>query len=277
MPDIGVFHPQIVHFVVALGIVGVVFRLVSLTGRLPWTREAATVLLLAAAVSAVAAAKSGDQAHGVAERIPGARDAVHEHEEAGEWARNILIVIGLLEVTGVALRRKAAVAKWVFVASGLVGLAGVAALYEAGEHGGELVYGYAGGVGTRSGNPEDVRRLLIAGLYHEARLAREGGRKEDAARLTDELARQVPDDPGVALLRIESQIQDRSDAAGALAALATFPVPADDPRLAIRVGTLRASAYIAAGHPDSARSLLAALAQQYPDSRSVQDALAKLP
>src|SRR5690606_2299150 len=70
MPDIGVFHPQIVHFVVALGIVGVVLRLVSLTGKLPWTRQAATVLLLVAAVSAVAAAKSGDQAHGMVERIP---------------------------------------------------------------------------------------------------------------------------------------------------------------------------------------------------------------
>lgn len=277
MPDIGVFHPQIVHFVVALGIMGVVFRLVSITGLLPWTRQAATVLLLVAAVSAVAAAKSGDQAHGMVERIPGARDAVHEHEEAGEWARNIFIVIGLLEVAGVALRRKAVAAKWLLVASGIVGIAGVAALYEAGEHGGELVYGYAGGIGTRSGKPEDVRRLLVAGLYHEARVAREGGRKEDAARLTDELARQVPDDPGVALLRIESQIQDRNDAQGALAALAVFPVPADDPRLAIRVGMLRADAYVAAGHADSARSALTALAQQYPDSRWVQDALAKLP
>lgn len=277
MPDIGVFHPQIVHFVVALGIVGVIFRLVSLTGMLPWTRQAATVLLLVAAVSAVAAAESGDQAHGMAERIPGARDAVHEHEEAGEWARNVFIVIGLLEVAGVALRRKVVAAKWVLVASGLVGIAGAAALYEAGEHGGELVYGYAGGIGTRSGKPEDVRRLLIAGLYHEARVARESGRKEDAARLTDELARQVPGDPGVALLRIESQIQDRNDAIGALAALAAFPVPADDPRLAIRVGILRADAYVAAGHPDSARSSLAALSQQYPDSRWVQDALAKLP
>src|SRR5690606_23242188 len=137
------------------------------------------------------------------------------------------------------------VAKWVLVASGLVGIAGAAALYEAGEHGGELVYGYAGGIGTRSGKPEDVRRLLIAGLYHEARVARESGRQEDAARLTDELARQVPGDPGVALLRIESQIQDRNDAIGALAALAAFPVPADDPRLAIRVGILRADAYVA--------------------------------
>lgn len=277
MPEIGVFHPQIVHFVVALGIAGVIFRLVSITGLLPWTRQAATVLLLVVAVAGVAAAESGDQAHGMAERIPGVRDAVHEHEEAGEWARNVFILIGVLELAGVALRKRAVVAKWLFVASGLVGIAGIAALYEAGEHGGELVYGYAGGVGTRSGEPEDIRRLLIAGLYHQARVAREGGRGEEAGRLTDELARQLPDDQGVALLRIESLIRDRHDPAGALAALAAFPVPADDPRLAIRVGTLRADAFVAAGHPDSARSTLTALSQQFPESQWVKDALDQLP
>ncbi len=277
MPEIGVFHPQIVHFVVALGIAGVIFRLVSITGLLPWTRQAATALLLVVAVAGVAAAESGDQAHGMVERIPGVRDAVHEHEEAGEWARNVFILIGVLELAGVALRKRTVAAKWLFVASGLVGIAGVAALYEAGEHGGELVYAYAGGVGTRSGEPEDVRRLLIAGLYHQARVARDGGRGEEAARLTDELARQLPDDQGATLLRIESLIRDRNDPAGALAALAAFPVPADDPRLAVRVGMLRADAFVAAGHPDSARGTLTALSQQFPESRWVKEALDKLP
>jgi hypothetical protein len=32
-------------------------------------------------------------------------------------------------------------------------------LYEAGEHGADLVYGYAGGVGTRYGDTADVTRL----------------------------------------------------------------------------------------------------------------------
>lgn len=275
MPEIGVFHPQIVHFVVALGVVGVLFRLVSLTGRFAWTRPAATVLLLLAALSAVAAVISGDQAHGPAERIPGAREAVHEHEEAGEWARNLLLGIALLELAALALNKRPA-AKWLLVASGVAGLATLAAVYKAGEHGGEVVYRYAGGVGTRSGAPADVQRLLVAGLYHQARAARDSGRSEEAARLTEELARQRPDDPSVALLAIESRIKDRQDPAGALVALAGFPVPADDRRLAMRVGMLRADAWVAAGQPDSARAVLTALAQQFPDAPFIQGALDRL-
>ncbi len=83
MPDIGTFHPIIVHFVVALLFVGVAMRVVSLTGKLSFTKSAATVLILLGTVATILAARSGDDAHGPAERIPGARDAVHEHEEAG--------------------------------------------------------------------------------------------------------------------------------------------------------------------------------------------------
>lgn len=275
MPEIGVFHPQIVHFVIGLGIVGVLFRLVSLTGLVSWTRPAATALLLLAAVSAATAVIPGDQAHGPAERIPGAREAVHEHEEAGEYTRNIFLVIGLLELAAVALRQRQA-GKWLLVASGIVGIAGIGALYKTGKYGGEVVYEHAGGVGTRSGDPEDVQNLLVAGLYHQARLARDSGRAQEAARLTDELVRQRPDDPGVALLGIESQLTDRRDAGGALAALARFPLPPDEPRLAIRVGMLRADAHVALGQPDSARAVLTALSQQYPQARFVRDALERL-
>ena len=52
LPDIGVFHPQVVHFVIALLIAGVVFRLVSLTGKLTFTGPAAAVLLLAGTLAA---------------------------------------------------------------------------------------------------------------------------------------------------------------------------------------------------------------------------------
>src|SRR3989304_957149 len=98
MPDIGVFHPQIVHFAVALLFAGVFARWVSLTGKLPWIGPGATALLLAGALAL------------------GGRPGVRQ---------------GLL------------------VASGVVGLAGGVALFEAAEHGGDIVYSYAGGVGIR--------------------------------------------------------------------------------------------------------------------------------
>jgi uncharacterized membrane protein len=277
MPDIASFHPQLVHFVIGLGIAGVVLRLLSLTGRVQWSRNAAPWFLIIAAIASVVAAESGDQAHDLAERIPGVRDAVHEHEEAGEYARNLLLAVGLIELVALALRRSERVAHWLLMASGLVGIGACAALYSAGEHGGLLVYSYAGGVGTRTGDPADVRRLLIAGLFHEARLARDSGHADEAARLTEELGRQAQDDPAVKLLAIESQLKDRNDPKGALAALADLQTPEEDRFSTIRKGLLTADAHVALGQPDSARLVLTDLAQRFPQARSVQDALHRLP
>lgn len=276
MPDIGPWHPVLVHFVIGLGFAGVSLRLASLTGRAAWTRPAASALLLTAALVSLAAAKSGTQAHGLAERIPGAEDAVHEHEELGEKTRNLFLVVAAFELTALALRQKPRVVRGLHLASGLVGIATAVVLYEAAEHGGRLVYSFAGGVGTRSGDAEDTRRLLIAGLYHEAREAREAGRFDEAARLTDELARQLPGDPGVALLVIGSTLRDRHQPDQALAALKSLPLPTG-PWGDISRGVLTSEAWIALGQPDSARAVLADLARRFPQSRSVKEATAKLP
>lgn len=276
MPDIGAFHPQLVHFVIALGIIGVAFRVVSLTGRVAWTGPAAAVLLLMAAGASVIAAEAGDQAHELAEQIPGVRPAMHDHEEAGEWARNILVLVGLLEVGAIALRKKEKLAKGLLVGSALVGLAGVGALYRAGDFGGKLVYSYAGGVGTRAGDAGDVHRLLIAGLFHQARVARDSSRFDESARLTEELVRQAPDDPNVRLLGAESLLRDRKDPNAALAAIAAIPVPPDSRFFAVEKDLLASEALAAAGQKDSARALLNALAQKFPNSRWIKDAIAKV-
>jgi uncharacterized membrane protein len=275
MPNIGPFHPQLVHFVVALGLAGVALRLVSLTGRAAWTRPAGSTLLLITALASVVAAQSGTDAHESAEHIPGVRDAVQDHEELGEDARDLFLLVGLLEVAALAMRKQDRLARGLYLASGVAGVVAAAVLYDAAEHGGTLVYSYAGGIGTRTGDTADVHRLLIAGLYHEARVSREARRSDDAARLTDELARQLPNDPNVSLLVIESTLEDRHDPAGALAALAALPVPNENPRFEITKGMLTAKALVAAGHPDSAHALLTALSGKYPNSGALSRALAE--
>jgi uncharacterized membrane protein len=284
MPDIASFHPQIVHFVVVLGMLGVGLRLLALASQFvasatsaePRLSAASLICLLGAAGASVAAATSGDQAHGPAERIPGVRDAVVEHEELGERTRNLLLAVAGLELLALALGKKEGARRVLHIVSGATGVVAAFYLYEAAEHGGKLVYSYAGGVGTRSGDPADIQRLLVAGLYHAARTEREAGRAEEAARLTAELARQRPEDPAVSLLAIQSFIEDRKDPAAALAALDTLTVPAEDPRLGTRIGLLRSQALIAGGQPDSARAVLEDLARRYPESRMVKEALEKL-
>ena len=266
MPNIGAYHPVIVHFAIALVILGVVFRWVSLTGRAPFTAPAAATLLILGAAAAFLAVHSGTDSHGPVERIPGVRQAVMDHEDAGHWARNVFLVVALLEIAAlVAKKRSVQIARVALWGSAVVGIFGFAAILKAADKGGDLVYDYAGGVGIRSGDTTDVNRLYLAGLYQSAQQARAQHDSARAATLFDQLEREFPNDTIVRLLAIESLVRDRDNGRAALTALARFPARADDRRLQLRVGFLKADAYVAAGKPDSARAVLEQLRSTYPD------------
>jgi len=278
MPNIGAYHPVIVHFAIALLILGVVFRWVSLTGRAPFTGGSAATLLLLGTVAALLAAHSGLDAHGPVERIPGVRQAVVDHEEAGKWARDVFLVVALLEIVALAAgRRRVQVARVALWASAVVGIFGAAAIVKAADRGGDLVYSYAGGVGTRSGDSADVTRLYLAGLYQSAQQARAEHDSARAAELFGKLELEFPNDTNVRLLAIESLVRDRREGRLALARLARFPVSPDDRRLRLRVGFLKADAYVAAGKPDSARAVLEQLGTAFPDMQQrIQDRIAQI-
>jgi uncharacterized membrane protein len=273
-PNFAATHPQVVHFVVALLIIGVLFRLVALSGKVKWTGPAATALLVMGGIASWVAAKSGTAAHGPVERIPGARDAVEEHEEWGERTRNVFVGVAALELVALALG--AGAARTVRAVSGLVGLAGLYVLYEAAEHGGELVYAYAGGVGIRSGNPEDVSRLLVAGLYNESQTARKAGKGDDANRLIQMLVERNPTDLTTRLMWAESLLLDKKDPAAALAASDSIQVKPDDARFRPRRDMLVADALRQSGRVDSARVVLQATATQFPTNVRVKAKLDSL-
>lgn len=281
MPNIASFHPQIVHFIVVLGFIGVGLRILSIFVKVDWIKPVATLALLAAAVSAVLAVKSGDEAHRPAESIPGAREAVQKHEAMGERTRNLFLIVAGFEILALAMAKREKVRRLALVGSALTGVAAAYFLFEAAEHGGEVVYNYAGGVGTRSGHPEHVENLLVAGLYQAAQADRAAGDTASAARLTEELARQRPNDLTVQLLAARSLLIDRRDPAAALAALSQIAVPEGNVRAALQVGVLRSDAYVGLGQVDSARAVLAHLLQEYPDNQMVQrvagEATEKLP
>jgi uncharacterized membrane protein len=269
MPNLAAFHPQIVHFVVSLLILGVALRVISLIGRPRFVSPAATMLILLGTGAAVLAVKSGTDAHGPVERIPGARAMVMEHEELGKMARNIFLGVAALEllVLGVAWRPTTArYLRFAQGASALVGLWGSVQLYEAAEHGGELVYNYAGGPGLRSGNPDDVGRLLLAGLYNQSVADRKAGNAAASASLIDEMARRFPGDTTVRFLHVESLLLDRKDYPAALAAVDSISVAPTDVRQRSRQATLKADIYLALGKPDSARAVLAPVVAAFPQS-----------
>jgi uncharacterized membrane protein len=264
-------HPQIVHFTIVLTIVGVIFRLVSLLDRRWWVGPAAATLLIFAAVSSVISVRSGTAAHAPVERAPGARPAVMEHEEWGERTQSILIVLGMIELAGLILRNWPKV-QVVHGLAAVVGLGAVFAVYETGEHGGELVYAYAGGVGLRSGDPKDVERLLLAGSYHQAMADRAAGRTSQAIELIDAAAARFTSDPEVQMLAAESQLVDRKDPQGAVDALTKLQLPTGNRFMAFRWATLLADAYEALGRKGDARLALEAVLKEFPNPRLQQRA-----
>ena len=272
----GALHPQVVHFTIVLTIVGVAFRLVSLVGKPAFASPAATTLLLLAAAASVVSVRSGTAAHGPVERAPGARPAVMAHEEWGERTQTALLIVGAIEVLGLLMRRAPTV-RVVRSVAAVAGLAAVACVYEAGAHGGELVYGYAGGVGIRSGDPKDVERLLLAGYYHQALAERSAGRRAQAAELLSAAAARFPADPEVQMLAADSWLRDRQDPQGALDALATVTLPAGNRFMAFQYATLQADAYEALGRKDAAAASLEAVLKTFPNPRLQQrvDALRK--
>lgn len=262
-------HPQIVHVTIVLALVGVAFRLLSLVARVSFAGPAAAVLLIAAAASSIPSVQSGVDAHGPVERVPGARPAVVEHEEWGERARNVLLVLGAIELLGLVLRKTPKV-RMVHAASAVVGLVAAFAVYEAGEHGGELVYAYAGGVGIRSGDPKDVERLLVAATYHQAQIDRKDGRADDAASLIAVTAKRMPSDPEMQMFAAESLLVDRKNPQGALEALVAVTPPEGNRLLIGRKATLQADAYEAAGQKDQAIAVLEKTVAAFPNPRMQQ-------
>jgi uncharacterized membrane protein len=259
MPNIAAFHPQLVHFVIGLLIVGVIMRVISLTGKLRFTVPAGLALILIGTIAAWLAVRSGVDAHGPVERIPGARDLVVHHEEKGILTRNIFFLVSALELIAFAMTRRANLVRkayWVFVASAVVGLFGVTQLYETAEHGGELVYSYGGGPGLRTGDPADNERLLLAGLYNQAMADRKAGRNAQAAELMAMMAKRYPLDTTAQILNAESLLLDAKKPTEALSALNLVAIAPSDARMIARVATLKANIYLALGAPDVAKQTL---------------------
>ena len=271
MPNLAQFHPQTVHFVIALLGVGIALRLIScippVTRRFSFVSPAATLLLVLGAIASALAVKSGEDAHGPVERIPGVRDAVIEHEEYGKSTRNVFLTVAAIELIMLGLARRestAKYAKYAMYASCAGCVFGIQPWFEAGEHGGELVYSYGGGPGLRTGKPEDIERLLLAGLYNQSRIDRREKRFAQSAALMKEMASRWPNDTEVRLAWVESLIIDAKDYPAAVRAADSTAVAPTDVRMGARKANLKADAYVAMNNKDSARAVLSAASTAFP-------------
>jgi uncharacterized membrane protein len=105
MPDIGFYHPLVIHFVIALLIVGVTFRWGSFTTFIPFASGAAVALIVLGTLAAVVAVRSGEDASVFAEALPGTASAVASHARRATVARNVFLVVAGLEVAALCATR----------------------------------------------------------------------------------------------------------------------------------------------------------------------------
>jgi len=273
---LGAFHPQVVHFAIALVFAGVAFRLLSLA-RLAFAGPAATTLILLGTLASWAAAYTGTAAHGPVERIPGVRAQVIEHEKWGQRTRNLFAVISLIELAAlVTARRQSPRAHALSVIAAVAGLAGLAAMYETAQHGGALVYSYAGGVGIRTGAVDDVNRLFVAGAYQQALQDRQAGRSDQAMQLVELAAARFPSNLELQLVAAEWTTDVKRDPASALQRLEALQIPSADTRSRVRAGLARAGALVAQGNRDGAKAVVQTLLAEFPNNRQLERRLAEL-
>jgi predicted Zn-dependent protease len=138
------------------------------------------------------------------------------------------------------------------------------------------VYSYAGGVGIRSGDPADVNRLMIAGVYHQANQDRQAGNGNASTALVEATARRFPEHLELQLFAAEWQTDVRKDPAAALQRLDALAVAQAEPRLRVRAGILRANALAAQGNVDGAKAVLQTLKTENPTNQQIQRRLDEL-
>lgn len=273
MPDLGFYHPIVIHFAIGLLAGGVVLRGLSLVRRDAFAGPAAATLIFLAAAASVAAARSGQDASVAVESAPGIAAAVRSHEEWGERTRNVALLAAAIELATLAWRARPLARATSLLGAG-VGLLALVCVIETGKLGGELVYAHAGGVGIRSGDPADVGRLLLAGLFYQADADEQAGRPRDAARLLQIAAQRFPSDPAVQVRAAQALLEDANDPRGALALLDRGATIAE-PRLRFRHGWLTADALDALGRRGEARAALERLEREFPENARLRDRLAR--
>lgn len=145
-------HPAVVHFPIALLLVGSAVAVVAVFVRrwhLPWL---AALLLLIGAAGAVVAVGTGEQEEEMVETASAAAEQVlDEHEEWGEMTRNLALAAAVFAVAAAFAARVRIVGVGLSVVAALLALGSAYAVAQAGHFGGELVYRHGVGVNTAAG------------------------------------------------------------------------------------------------------------------------------
>jgi len=141
--DLTHLHPMIVHFPIALLIVGFLFDIAgSITKRESFTQTAFYLIILGA-LGVIAAFITGDQAGSGITEEGALKQALENHEDAATITIWIVSIAAAFRIALVLLKKFKGVLKMVSLALFLIAVMSIA---RTGYYGGELVYKHAAGV-----------------------------------------------------------------------------------------------------------------------------------
>lgn len=143
MIDLTHIHPMIVHFPIALLILGFLSEVVGLISKKEFFDDAAFLLLITGALGAVAAVLSGSYAAGGLEEAGTLKQAVEIHQGAAELAMWLALVAAAFRIVLAFTKKYTGFLRYVAVFLFLITVLAVA---RAGYYGGELVFKHAAGV-----------------------------------------------------------------------------------------------------------------------------------
>ncbi len=143
MPDLSHIHPMLVHFPIALLIVGFLSETIGLFVKKEFFSTAGFYLLLLGAVGAAAAYLTGEQAGDGITEIGALKLALESHEGAAELTLWLAGIAAAVRVMIVVFKKYSGIYR---TAAYVLFLCAVLSVARTGFYGGELVYKHAAGV-----------------------------------------------------------------------------------------------------------------------------------
>lgn len=160
-------HPAVVHFPIALLLLGAAVAVLAIFVRRWHLPLFAAVLLSLGAIGAVAATVTGEEEEEKVEHaMPSVEPLLEEHAEWGERARNAGMVAAFFAVAAAIAAGKPAGGRVLSVLTACAAMVAGYCVAQAGHFGGELVYRHGAGVALERG-PGSGGNVLPARGEHE--------------------------------------------------------------------------------------------------------------
>lgn len=142
-------HPAVVHFPIALLIVGMGAAVVAVFVRRWHLPSLAAVLLVLGAAGAVVAVGTGKEEEEMAETTSAAAEHIlDEHEEWGETTRNLALAAAVVALAAAIASKRRVAGIGLSVVTAVLAMAAAYCVVQTGHYGGELVYRHGVGINT---------------------------------------------------------------------------------------------------------------------------------